>query len=342
MSIVVNEFGGADGYNVGYIGTQVSGDALARWKKGDCPLAALKGRPAPGGNPEILVDVQPGVPFLYGSVSTTTGTFPTGTQVTVTDPNGNVLQAGDTPGSIVYFNGNSVQSFIISNPTPGTWKLVAIIPGADDADVYILMSTIPTGDQVYQTMIEAIEQQLDKDAIGAAQTDNSLGCWACTICMWALIVAIAAIVAVGIFAITLPASLPAVTALALAIGVSATVMTGLLVALLTAVGAVVGIVVANLCNWVNACENDLTVSIGTPTDKSTESGTFKIAANTSGASSVSFTLDSSDLGNVTAGPPYKYLCDSTKFPNGAHTIYALAISGEETALSAPVRVTFSN
>jgi hypothetical protein len=262
--------------------------------------------------------------------------------VTVTDPNGNTLQPGDPSGSIVYFDANSVQSFVISNPTPGTWKLVASIPTADDSDVHAFMSTIPTGDDPYQTMIAAIEQQLDHDAIRAAGTDNSWGCWACTIVMWALVVVIAAIVAVGIFAITLPASLPAVTALAAAIGVSAVTMTGLLVALLSAVGAVVGIGVANLCNWVNACDNDLTVSIGTPENKATESGTFKIAATASGADSVSFTLDSSLLGNVTGGSPYKYFCDSTQFPNGAHTIYALAISGKETALSAPVAVTFSN
>jgi hypothetical protein len=119
-------------------------------------------------------------------------------------------------------------------------------------------------------------------------------------------------------------------------------MTGLLVAALTAVSTAVGIIAAFVCNWINACENDLTVSIGTPKNKQTESGTFKIAANASGADSVSFTLDSSLLGNVTGGSPYKYFCDSTQFPNGAHTIYALAISGDETALSVPVTVTFTN
>ncbi len=344
MSIVESKISGADGYQAAYVGNQMSapGDTMARWREGDCPFVALKTQPRPEANPEVLVDVQPGIPFLYGCVCTSTGAFPTGTQVTVTDPNGNPLQSGDPSGSIVYFDGNSVQSFVISNPTPGTWKLVASIPAADDSDVHAFISTIPTGDQPYQTMIAAIEQQLDQDAIGAAQTDNSLGCWACTIAMWALVVVVAAIVAVGVFALTLPASLPAITALALAVGVSAVVMTGLLIALLSAVGAVVGIVVASLCNWVSACDDDITVSIGTPANKATESGTFKIGAQTSGADSVSFTLDSSLLENVTQGPPFKYFCDSTQFPNGTHTIYAMAISGTATALSVPVQVTFAN
>ncbi len=345
MSIVESTFSGNDGYRVGYIGSPVNPDnAMARWQKGNCPLAALKTQPRPESAPEVLVYVEPGagVPFLYGFASTETGTFPAGTQVTVTDPNGNTLQAGDGDGSIVYFVGNSLQCFIIANPTPGTWKLVANIPPADDSDVYVFISTIPSGDDPYQTMVTAIEQQLDKEAIDAAQDDDSVACWACKIACWGLAVLIAMIAAAGAFTIGLPVSLPAVAAVALFFGFSVAVMTGILLAAIAAIGTAVTIIALNFCAWINACESGLTASIGTPKNNTSATGTFKIAANTTGADSVCFSLDSAVLDTVTQGPPFKYFCDGTQFPNGPHTISALAISGMTTALAVPVTVTFKN
>jgi hypothetical protein len=343
MPIVHNTFG-ANGYNVGYIGT-VPDDALARWKKGDCPLVALKGQPRTESDQPLQVVVSPGTPFLYAFASTNTGAFPTGTQMTVTYPNGSPLQPGDTPpGSIVYFNGNSVQCFVIPNPTPGTWELTASISQDYDADAgaHFWLSTMPTGNQVYEVMIETIEQQLDKHAIGAAQTADSLGCWACTIAAWAVVIVVAVIMAVLITAITLPENAAALAGVAAFLGLSTEVTAGLIIGAATAVSTAVGFIAGALCSWVNACEDDITVAIGTPHNNAKLSGTFKIAATTTGADSVTFTLDSSVLGNVTQGPPFKYFCTSSQFHNGAHTIYAMAIAGEKTALSAPVAVTFNN
>ena len=317
---------------------------IARLEEGNCPLAALKAQPRPDISPgtpiTVQVDVESGVPFLYGAVSTATGAFPTGTQVTLTDPNGKILQA-DADGQVVSLVGNSLQSCVISNPMAGTWTLVANISPEDDFNVYVYLSTIPSGDDPYQTMAAALDQQADEDVIAVL---GGWACWTCKIITWAVAVAIAAIVAVGAFTIGLPASAPAVAALAalLPFAISATAMTGVLLAAISAIGAAASILVLNFCSWIGACPSGLTVSIGTPQNNSTTSGTFKIAADASGAQSVYFTLGDVDLGQVTGGSPFKYFLDSTKYSNGAYTIGALAVSGEITALAAPVSVKISN
>lgn len=89
-----------------------------------------------------------------------------------------------------------------------------------------------------------------------------------------------------------------------------------------------------------------TVSITAPANNATVSGTVTISANSSdnvGVASVQFLVDSSNTGPQMSSPPYTYLWNTTIFPNGNHTITAIAKDAAgNSATSTAVTVKVSN
>jgi chitodextrinase len=89
-----------------------------------------------------------------------------------------------------------------------------------------------------------------------------------------------------------------------------------------------------------------TVSLTTPANGATVSGTLTISANAAdnvAVASVQFKLDGANLGAADTTAPYSFAWDSTKTSNGAHNLSATATdTSGNTANSANVSVTVSN
>ena len=89
-----------------------------------------------------------------------------------------------------------------------------------------------------------------------------------------------------------------------------------------------------------------TVSLATPANGSTVSGTVTVSANAAdnvGVASVQFQLDGANAGAADTGSPYSYSWDTTKSTKGSHTLRAIAkdAAGNSTT-SASVTVTVGN
>lgn len=88
------------------------------------------------------------------------------------------------------------------------------------------------------------------------------------------------------------------------------------------------------------------VSVTTPSSGATVNGSVPLtatASDTTGITSVQFTVDGSPVGPKLLSAPYTYNWDSTTLPNGPHTISAVAVNGVGTRGTAnAVSVTTSN
>jgi hypothetical protein len=88
------------------------------------------------------------------------------------------------------------------------------------------------------------------------------------------------------------------------------------------------------------------VSITSPANGSTVSGTIMVTANATdnvGVASVQFQFDGANLGAAVTAAPYVFSWDSTTTANGSHTLRAVAAdTSNNTAISAGVMVTVSN
>jgi chitodextrinase len=88
-----------------------------------------------------------------------------------------------------------------------------------------------------------------------------------------------------------------------------------------------------------------TVSLTAPANNATVSGTASVSANASdnvGVTSVQFKLDGNALGSPDTVAPYTYSWDTTKVPDGTHTLTATASDGTNTTTSSSVTVTVKN
>ncbi len=342
MSIVTASISGNYAYKAAYVGTPDtdSSNAAKRRARGSCPLFAMKGVTQTSNDNTVSVVVESGVPFIFGFASTDSGGFPHNSNISVTDPNGDPVQGDQaTDDVLIVMNGSSVQLFLIANPIPGTWTLTAKNLPSNDAHVFL--STTPTQD-VYQTMIAAIQPHINEDVAGVTEEDNSWVCWACTVAAWTIGLAVAALVALGIAAITVESG--AVVLLAAFVAVAAATAWAWLIVLITIAGGVVEILVANFCGWTGACDNDgITATLVKPANGAQLNGPYQCEADTTGnTEKVYFFVDSAVIGTNPGSTPYHMNFDTTKFANGSHTLSAMAVSGTTTAASTPVTATFDN
>ncbi|MEW5799514.1 MAG: glycosyl hydrolase family 18 protein [Bacteroidota bacterium] len=88
-----------------------------------------------------------------------------------------------------------------------------------------------------------------------------------------------------------------------------------------------------------------TVSITSPANGSTVSGTVTVGANASdnvGVAGVQFTVDGANIGNEDVSAPYSLSWNSTLVANGTHTISAVARDAAGNMTTASVSVTIAN
>ncbi len=89
-----------------------------------------------------------------------------------------------------------------------------------------------------------------------------------------------------------------------------------------------------------------TVSVTSPANNASVSGTINLAANASdnvGVSSVQFKVDGNNVGSADTTSPYSVAWNSSLLPNGVHTITAMATDAAgNTATSSPVAISTNN
>ena len=89
-----------------------------------------------------------------------------------------------------------------------------------------------------------------------------------------------------------------------------------------------------------------TVSITSPSNNATVSGTIVVTASASdnvAVASVQFQVDNANVGSAVSSAPYNYSLDTTTVSNGTHTLNAVAVdTSGNSAKSAAINVTVSN
>lgn len=230
--------------------TAALADPLTAWS---AVFAADTALPAGG----ITVSVPVGAPSLTAALRDADGNIPSNVIVTVTQPDGTILDQPTEPFDperVVTILEGSLVNLLVRDPQPGDWKIDVVSTNNDDVDYGFLFSTVPSSDgpaTVDATLRAMADPNLAKryaTLAGLVSTE----CFWCKIGCYALAVILTALAAAGATFITAGAA--PVVALTALLGVAASTAVAMLTAALAAIAASVDIAVTYICSWANVCE----------------------------------------------------------------------------------------
>ena len=161
------------------------------------------GDPFPKGG--LKVTVPAGATQLAAALRGIEGDVPAGVIVTVTKPDGTVLDQPTEPWDpnlVVQITDNSLVGLLVRDPQQGDWT-IQVDSANPDADYIFGFSTFPTKD-VQQTVDQTLSKMLPAEAREhiEAELDDSWGCFSCKVACYALAVVITALVAAGLTYVT--------------------------------------------------------------------------------------------------------------------------------------------
>jgi hypothetical protein len=202
----------------------------------------------------VQVNVPAGAPQLVASLSDAEGNVPQGVNVTLTRPDGTVLNQQTTPyaeGEVVETRDGYLTACVVGNPQPGNWTIQAESTNDDD-EYQFFFSTGPTAN-VVATVDATLSSMSDPDALAALEDElgESWGCFWCKLGAWAVAGVLLALIAAGVAYITAAAA--PIAALAAFLSVSTAAATSLVVGIASLVGLGVGGVANYVCYWAHAC-----------------------------------------------------------------------------------------
>ena len=206
----------------------------------------------PSGGVEL--NVPTGAPQLVASLRDAAGMVPPGVTVTVTMPNGTVLNQPTAPnasGQVVLMENGSLTDLVIANPAAGNWTIQVAAPTTSD-EFQFFISTIPTAD-VDSTITTTLESMLHPDA-KTILGDQFAESWGCLLCKWgcyAVAGALAILVAAG--ATYISAGAAPIAALATLLGITAELATALVAGAMAALVLGVKTIAEYICHWAHAC-----------------------------------------------------------------------------------------
>lgn len=218
------------------------------------PLLRVLANNTPVPSTGVTFNVPTGAPQLVASLRDAAGMVPDGVTVTVTTPNGTVLNQATAPnasGQVVLMSNGSLTDLVIANPASGNWTIQVSAPTTSD-EFQFFISTIPTAD-VDSTIATTLEGMLDTEAksiLGADFADS----WGCTLCKWgcyAIAGALAILVAAG--ATYVSAGAAPIAALAGLLGITAELATALVAGAMAALVLGVRTIAEYICHWAHAC-----------------------------------------------------------------------------------------
>jgi hypothetical protein len=119
-----------------------------------------------GNQPEHRMTIEEGAPYFYAVLTKDDDTidFPTGTVLTIQDPDGTKYDRDlQTANQLVIMSGSSVRCLIIKDPKPGIWTMTLTAP--ETVGYQCECSTVPTAN-VYDTIENALKNSLQKRDLG--------------------------------------------------------------------------------------------------------------------------------------------------------------------------------
>jgi hypothetical protein len=202
----------------------------------------------------LTFNVPSGAPQLTASLRDAAGLVPAGVTVTVTMPDGTVLDDPTTPyasGQVVLMQNGSLTDLVVANPQSGDWTVQVTAPNTSD-EFQFFICTIPSAD-AESTIATTLESMLNPDAktiLGPEFAES----WSCTLCKWgsyAIAGVICALAAAGVAYITAGAA---------PVGAAASLLNGDVRTVVLLAGAVAALslgiekVAEYICFWANSCD----------------------------------------------------------------------------------------
>jgi hypothetical protein len=229
--------------------------------KSKTPFAGsiFSGNPIPEAG--FKLNVPQGAPVLIGSLRDENGTIPAGVTVSITKPDGTVLNQA-TPYTnanlFVVMNNGGVTDLMVTNPDPGNWTISVEAPYVPPGFAFsFYISTLPINN-IPATFDETLPVLLREEDINELR--NELGLSDCTWCTFGfyalaavLIIIIAAAAAAGIAVLQVSTAGAATPALAAAAVGTNAVIGSLFTGLAAAGDLSIGFVAAYICKWINVC-----------------------------------------------------------------------------------------
>ena len=229
--------------------------------KSKTPFAGFisSGNPMPEAG--FQLNVPQGAPVLIGSLRDENGTIPSGVTVSITKPDGTVLNQA-TPYTnadlFVVMNDGGVTDLMVANPDPGNWTISVEAPNVPPGFAFsFYISTLPINN-IPATFDATLPVLLRDEDIHELRNELGLSdCTWCTFGFYALaaviIVIIAAAAAAGIAILTTATGGAAIPGLvAGAAGTNASIA-AFLTGLATAGDLSIGFVAAYICKWIKVC-----------------------------------------------------------------------------------------
>jgi hypothetical protein len=218
------------------------------------PALRVLNRPNPLPAGGVGVEVPAGTPSLSAGLRDPEGNVPQGVTVTVTKPDGTVLDQATEPyasGLVVLMQNGSLVALTMDNPDVGTWN-VAVTSSDPEVEFEFFFSTTPSA-AVQATIDATLSGMSDQEALTAvgAELGISWGCFWCKFGVYAVAVAVVALCAAGIAYVS--AATAPVAALAAYLGMSSAAVVSLVTGVATAISASVGLCAAYICYWATAC-----------------------------------------------------------------------------------------
>jgi hypothetical protein len=213
--------------------------------------------PLPEGG--VVVSVPAGAPAITATLRDSAGNVPVGVTVTITRPDGTVIDAPSEPTdpsiAVTILNGSLV-TLLDLNPQPGDWRINIESSYSGQLDYGFYFSTLPSANGP-AVMASTLSKMADGEI--AAKLSKLAGlesteCFWCKIGCYALGVVIAALAAIGITIVTAGTAAPvAIASLGTFLGVSTMIAGGLVAGAITAVASSAAIAASYICSWANVC-----------------------------------------------------------------------------------------
>jgi hypothetical protein len=251
---------GANDYIVACIApTPVEGQVYNKSQMPHVGLINLKDTLTPTG---LTFPIAQGSTTLIGTLRDSTGGIPTGVTVTITKPDGTVINQSTPYTNTSIFaviNNGTLTDLIVTNPDPGDWIINVLAPNIPSGyEFAFYLSTLPTADipAVFAATLPTIQREITETPPPPDFVGFSMNCTWCTYGSYALaavlIVIIAAAAAAG--ATLTIASLGAAAPAVVAIEAGTAALWNAFYAGLAATGTLtISGVAAYICQWMKVC-----------------------------------------------------------------------------------------
>lgn len=204
----------------------------------------------------VVVTIPAGAPVLSATLRDSSGNIPADVMVTVTQPDGTILNDPTEPSDphrVVTILEGSLVNLMVHDPAPGEWRIQVESTNPGQLDYGFFFSTVPSANGP-ATIDQTLSRMANPGVAKSLATLAGLGsteCFWCKIGCYAIAVILSALAAAGATYITAGA-LP-VAALVSLLGILPATSVALVTGALAALAVSADIAVSYICQWANVC-----------------------------------------------------------------------------------------